>query len=175
MEILQNLKSEHRESSTVQPEQFVENVLPIPGGAVLAHIDTSWHSRTSSDSSYARERLKGIFQRSIVLTGKIFEEEDVLNVAVHRPLLCLMHLRLHRDGQRNQDDRQGILKHDEYLAEYHLALAPVPAFHHVHGFVAACHHCRENAAKRSHKQNDDDICHYISRRPDDFYRNIRII
>ncbi|MBR6881616.1 MAG: ORF6N domain-containing protein, partial [Bacteroidales bacterium] len=61
MEILQNLKSEHRESSTVHPDQFVKDVLTIPGGAVLAHIDTAGHSRTSSDPSHARKRLKGIF------------------------------------------------------------------------------------------------------------------
>ena len=175
MEVLKDFKSEHRESSTVHPDQFVENVLSIPGGAVLAHIDTARHSGTSSDPSYARECLKGIFQRRIVFAGKILEEEDVIDVAVHRPLLCLSHLRLHRDGQRYQDDRQCILKHNEDLAENHLALAPVSAFHHVHGFVSACHHCRENAAERPHKQNDDDICHDIPRRPDDFNRDIRII
>ena len=175
MEVFQNLKSKHRKCSTVHPDQFVKDVLTIPGGAVLAHIDTAGHSRTSSEPSHARKRLKGIFQRRIVFAGKILEEEDVIDVAVHRPRLCLSHLCLHGDGQRYQDDCQRILQHDENLAEHHFALAPVSAFHHVHGFVATCHRCRGDAAERSHKQNDDDICHYIPRGPDDFYRDIRIV
>ena len=86
-----------------------------------------------------------------------------------------MHLRLHRDGERNQDDRQRILQHDEYLAEYHFASAPVSTFHYIHGVIAARHHGREDTAEHSHKQNDDDICKYITRRPDDFNRDIRIV
>ena len=68
MEVFQNLKSKHRKCSTVHPDQFVKDVLTIPRGAVLAHIDTARHSGTSSDPSYARECLKGIFQRGIVFT-----------------------------------------------------------------------------------------------------------
>ena len=172
--ILDNLEVEYTESRTVHPVKLIQYVLPVPGGTVLPARFHSGCTYRLADTSHERKALQGILQRRLILHGNERKVEKVRCIAMHRPVLRLAHLRLHRNGKCDQDDGERVLQHDEDFAEYHFGLAPVSSLHHFQRIILAGHQCGYDTADGAHREDGRHISDDIARLPGYPHRHGRI-